>query len=92
MSPRRVSDWQIKPSEGEKENYDLYLNNRQVLQGRSMTEIGKYLRRHLQDDQTVHEVADDGYVTDRTKRHQRRKRPTSQPSAHKPVRMPFIRF
>ena len=91
MSPRRVVDWRIEQNKDE--TYNLFLRNKLVLQDSSMTAIKKYLKRHRSDGQTVHEVADDGYVTDRTRAIERRQRRRSVPGVHhRPVRMPFARF
>jgi hypothetical protein len=94
MPSRRVIDWQIKP--GDKDNsYVLLLRNRTVLTDSSMTEINKHLRKHRDQGQTVHEVAEDGYATDVTRRLDRRHRPAqpaSAPRRRSPVRMPLIRF
>lgn len=88
---RRVVDWQIKP--GEDDTYDLYLRNRQVLHDTSMTEINKHLRKNRRPDQTVHEIADDGYITDVTRRVQRRQPVSRRPARRRTsVRMPLLRF
>lgn len=93
MSTRRVVDWRIEPDEGD--THTLYLRNREVLRGASMTEINKHLRKHRQPGQSVHDVAEDGYVTDLTRRIERRQ-PTQRVSPLKrrrrPVRMPLVRF
>lgn len=87
-----MTDWQIKPGE-EDGQFDLFLRGRLVLGDSSMIAINKYLKKHRSDDQTVHEVADDGYVTDRTRAIERRQRRRSVPRVHhRPVRMPFMRF
>lgn len=90
----RVLDWRIEPGE-EKGDYCLYLRNRQVLRDTSMTEINKHLRKRRQPGQKVHEIADDGYATDVTRRVERRQPPVRQSPVRKrrtPVRMPLIRF
>lgn len=93
MPSRRVIDWQIRPNDDD--TYDLLLRHRPVLIGSSMTEIGKYLRRHRQPGQSVHQVAEDGYITDITRAVERRQPARRTPPArrrHRPVRMPLMRF
>lgn len=93
MSTRRVVDWRIEPGEGD--THTLYLRNRPVLQDASMTQINKHLRKHHRAGETVHDVAEDGYVTDMTRRVERRQ-PAQRVSPlrrrHKAVRMPLLRF
>lgn len=93
MGARRVVDWRItQDGDG---GYELHLRNRQVLRDTTMTEINKHLRKNRQAGQTVHEVADDGYVTDVTRRVERRQ-PTDRRKpvtrTRKPVRMPLLRW
>lgn len=93
MSTRRVVDWQIKP--GDDDNHDLYLHNRRVLHDMSITEITKYLRQRRQPSETVHQIASDGYITDRTDEIERRQpnlRRRPLPKSRVPVRMPLIKF
>lgn len=91
MSTRRVVDWRIEP--GEDDTHTLYLRNRPVLRDSSMTEINKHLRKHRQPGQSVHEVADDGYVTDVTRAVERHQPRRHQPAKRRPiVRMPLMRF
>lgn len=96
MSPRRVIDWQIKPGD-ENDTYDLLLRHKTVLTGRSLTDIHKHLRKHRQPNQSIHQVADDGYITDVTTSVDRRQkhrpvRPARPRRGHRPVRMPLLRF
>ena len=93
MGTRRVVDWRITQDDGG--NYELHLGNRQVLRDTTMTEINKHLRKNRQAGQTVHEVAEDGYVTDVTRRVERRRPadrrdPSQRP--RRPIRMPLIRW
>lgn len=93
MSTRRVVDWRIEP--GENDTHTLYLRNREVLRDASMTEISKHLRRHRKAGETVHDVAEDGYVTDMTRRIERRQpaqRTSPLKRRRKAVRMPLLRF
>ncbi len=93
MGARRVVDWRItQDGDG---NYELHLGNRQVLRDTTMTEINKHLKKNRQAGQTVHEVADDGYITDVTRRIERRQpadRRDAAPRPRKPVRLPLIRW
>lgn len=93
MSTRRVIDWRIQPGDGD--HYTLYFRNKQVMDDQSMVEINKHLRNNRSPGQTVHQVADDGYITDVTRGIDRRQ-PTRRRSPvgkrRRPVRMPLIRF
>lgn len=93
MGARRVVDWRI--TQDDSGNYELHLGNRQVLRDTTLTEINKHLKKNRQAGQTVHEVADDGYITDVTRRVKRRQStdrrdPSRRP--RKPVRMPLVRW
>lgn len=91
MSTRRVIDWRIEPGEDDTET--LYLRNRPVLRDASPAEVGKHLRKHRQPGQSVHLVAEDGYVTDVTRTIERRQPARRQPAKRRPiVRMPLMRF
>lgn len=93
MSTRRVVDWRIEP--GEDDTHTLYLRNRQVLRDTSRTEIDKHLRKHRQPGQSVHLVAEDGYIADITRQIERRQpvqRTGPARKRHRPVRMPLMRF
>ena len=84
MSTRRVIDWRIEPGEDDTET--LYLRNRPVLRDASPAEVGK-------PGQSVHLVAEDGYVTDVTRTIERRQPARRQPAKRRPiVRMPLMRF
>lgn len=93
MGTRRVVDWRIEPGESD-DGFHLYLRDRRVLRDTSITEINKHLKRTRQPGQTVHQIADDGYVTDITKTVERRQPAVRRrPSRRRvPVRMPLIRF
>lgn len=93
MGARRVVDWRI--TQDDDGNYELHLGNRQVLRDTTMTEINKHLRKNRQAGQTVHEVAEDGYITDVTRRVERRQSADRRDPAQrprKPLRMPLIRW
>lgn len=92
MAARRVIDWRIVP--GDNDNYDLYLRNRRVLTDRSMSEINKHLRKHRGSGETVHSVADDGYVTNITRRIDRRQPRVlgAIPKPHRAIRTALMRL
>lgn len=93
MSTRRVVDWRIEPGEDDTET--LYLRNRRVLRDASPAEVRKHLRRNRQQGQSVHLVAEDGYITDITRAIERRqpsRRTAPARKRHRPVRMPLLRF
>jgi hypothetical protein len=75
----RVIDWQVRSSTGG--SFELYKGSREVLADTTMTEVGKYLRRNRQQGQSVHLVAEDGYISDITQRADRKgwvQRPTGE--------------
>jgi hypothetical protein len=92
MSARRVIDWRIEP---DGDDYTLLYRNKQVLHGRNMADIQRYLKKHRTSEQTVFQVAEDGYTTNLTpqmNRRQRSSRPSSAPRPRVPMRMPLMRF